>query len=200
MFAGFSLHEFPIVYISIKSDEFSDENLELYQNSFIQLLLKAKDEKQKIIILLDLFECDGSTFNMDNLMKQANFYKSIMKYTALYIQHVYILSNRNDLHFFVKIFRTFGKSEVPYKIVKTTEKIEQNIQKKYNIKVELNMFKESNINKSELIINYIYEKSKENEIIINKEDLENINFVNISEEENKEEDSKEENENENCLA
>ncbi len=196
MFAGFLVNEFPIVYISIKSDDFSDENLVAYQNSFVNILLKAKDEKQKIIILLDLFQCDDSTFNMDNLMKQANFYKSIMKYCTLYVQHVYILSNRNDLHFFVKIFRTFGKSDVPYKIVKNTEKIEQNIFKKYKIKVVLNEFKEEHINKSQLIINYIYDKSKENEIILEENENNNEIQLNIDEEEN-ESGSEEE---ENCVA
>lgn len=169
MFAGFLVNDFPIVYISIKSDDFSDENLTYYQNSFINILLRAKDEKQKIIILLDLFECDNSTFNMDNLMKQANFYKSIMKYTALYVQHVYILSNRNDLHFFVKIFRTFGKSDVPYKIVKNTEKIEQNIYKKYQTKVVLKDFKSDLIDKSLLLVNYNYEKLNQNNDIIIEE-------------------------------
>ncbi len=199
MFAGFLVNEFPIVYITIKSDDFSDENLVLYQNSFINILLKAKDEKQRIIILLDLFQCDNSTFNMDNLMKQANFYKSIMKYTALYVQHVYILSNRSDLHFFVKIFRTFGKSDVPYKIVKNTEKIEQNIYKKYNTKVELNMFKESNINKSQFITNYIYDKSKENQIIINEENNESYDFTN-DHEIDEEESASDAGEEENCNA
>ncbi len=195
MFAGFLLNDFPIVYISIKSDDFSDENLALYQNSFVNVLLKAKDEKQKIIILLDLFQCDNSVFNMDNLMKQANFYKSIMKYCSLYVQHVYILSNRSDLHFFVKIFRTFGKSDVPYKIVKNTEKIEQNIFKKYKTKVVLNEFKEEHINKSQLITNYIYDKSKENEIILEENENNNEILLNINEEENESVSEEEE----NCL-
>ncbi len=191
MFAGFLLNEFPIVYISIKSDDFSDENLIAYQNSFVNVLLRAKDEKQKIIILLDLFQCDNSVFNMDNLMKQANFYKSIMKYCALYVQHVYILSNRSDLHFFVKIFRTFGKSDVPYKIVKNTEKIEQNILKKYKTQVSLNQFKEEYINKSQLCINYIYDKSETNDIIIDNDEQEYKE--NIEEyKENLEEESEEE--------
>ncbi len=197
MFAGFLVNEFPIVYISIKSDDFSDENLVAYQNSFVNILLKAKDEKQKIIILLDLFQCDDSTFNMDNLMKQANFYKSIMKYCTLYVQHVYILSNRSDLHFFVKIFRTFGKSDVPYKIVKNTEKIEQNIYKKYKTKVVLNEFKEEHINKSQLIINYIYDKSKENEIILEENENNNEIQLNINQEEEENESGSEE---ENCVA
>jgi hypothetical protein len=174
MFAGFLVNEFPIIYISIKSDDFSDENLTYYQNSFVNVLLRAKNEKQKIIILLDLFQCDHSTFNMDNLMKQANFYKSIMKYCALYVQHVYILSNRTDLHFFVKIFRTFGKSDVPYKIVKNTEKIEQNIYKKYNTKVELNNFKNENIDNESLLINYIYNNCVNDIEIDNTQSLEDI--------------------------
>ncbi len=178
MFAGFFVNEFPIVYISIKSDDFSDENLIHYQNSFVNVLLRAKDEKQKIIILLDLFQCDGSTFNINNLMKQANFYKSVMKYCALYVQHVYILSNRNDLHFFVKIFRTFGKSDVPYKIVKNTEKIEQNIYKKYNTRVKLNNFKSEVINRSSLLINYIYNNCL-NDIEIDTTDSYEMNIEDI---------------------
>ena len=181
MFAGFLLNEFPIVYISIKSDNFSDENLAHYQNSFVNVLLRAKNEKQKMIILLDLFECDNSTFNMNNLMKQGNFYKSIMKYTSLYVQHVYILSNRNDLHFFVNIFKKFGKSDIPYKIVKNTEKIEQNIYKKYNTKVHLNHLKNENIDKSTLLIHYIYNYC-DNDITIDTSDsLEDIETNNIEE-------------------
>lgn len=193
MFAGFLINEFPVVYITIKSDDFNDENLIHYQNSFTNVLLRAKNEKQKIIILLDLFQCDNSTFNMDNLMKQANFYKSVMKYCMLYVQHVYILSNRNDLHFFVKIFRTFGKSDVPYKIVKNTEKIEQNIYKKYNIHVKLNNFKSEVIDKSSLLINYIYTNC------IN--DIE-VNIREDDKEEDKEEDDKEDDkeEEENCVS
>ncbi len=196
MFAGFLVNEFPIVYISIKSDDFSDENLTYYQNSFVNVLLRAKDEKQKIIILLDLFQCDNSTFNMDNLMKQANFYKSIMKYCMLYVQHVYILSNRNDLHFFVKIFKTFGKSDVPYKIVKNTEKIEQNIHKKYNTRVKLNNFKNELIDKRSLLINYIYNHCMNDIEIENNICEDNIQNTKSIEEDN--EDSEEDEE--ECVA
>jgi len=125
---------------------------------------------------------------MNNLMKQANFYKSMMKYTALYIQHVYILSNRGDLHFFVKIFRTFGKSDIPYKIVKNTEKIEQNIYKKYNTNVKLNRFKPEDIDKSTLLVNYIYNNCEMNleEISSNVEDIQE-EYVEEEEEEEEEE-------------
>jgi hypothetical protein len=195
MFAGFLVNDFPIIYISIKSDECNDETLISYQNSMINILLRTKNEKQKIIILLDLFQCDSSTFNMSNLMKQANFYKSIMKYTTLYIQHVYILSNRTDLSFFVKIFKRFGKSDVPYKIVKNTEKIEENIYKKYNTNVKLNQFKNENIDKSQLLENYIYDNNSQSLLTVEQINLKEIssNIEEIQEENEGEE------EDESCI-
>ncbi len=160
MFAKFMVSEFPIVYISINSDYFNDENFEYYKSSFLHLLLRAKREKQKMILLLDLFECDGATFKMENILKQGAFYKSVMDYALLYVQHVYILSNRNDLHVLIKIFKTFGKSLVPYKVVRDTEKIEQNIYKKYGEKVQLQNFKVENLDPSKLVVEYIYESDK----------------------------------------
>ncbi len=139
-FAQFEMGSFPIVYMKIHSEHFNEENFENYKSSLIHLLLRAKSEKQKMILLLDLFNSDQSTFQMENIMKQAAFYKSIMAHTLLYVQHVYILSNRTDLHVFIKIFKTFAKSVVPYKVVKSIEKIEQNIYKKYQETVDLSRF------------------------------------------------------------
>ena len=140
MFGGFYVDHFPFVYIRIKSEDHTDETFEYYKSSIIQVLYKAKQEKQKVIILLDLFQSDGSKFNMDNLFKQANFYKRIMEYSTKYVQHLYILSHRNDLPIYVKIFKTFCKALVPFKIVKTLDKVEKNIMKKYGEKVSLAMF------------------------------------------------------------
>ncbi len=139
-FAQFEMGSFPIVYMKIHSEHFNEANFENYKSSLIHLLLRAKSEKQKMILLLDLFNSDQSTFQMENIMKQAAFYKSIMAHTLLYVQHVYILSNRTDLHVFIKIFKTFAKSVVPYKVVKSIEKIEQNIYKKYQETVDLSRF------------------------------------------------------------
>jgi hypothetical protein len=144
MFGAFNVEHFPFVYIRIKSDDHTDETFEYYKSSITQVLYKAKRDKQKVIILLELFQCDGSTFNMENLFKQANFYKRIMEYSTKYVQHLYILSNRNDLPIYVKIFKTFCKALVPFKIVKNLEKIEKNIMKKYGEKVSLEMFAKPN--------------------------------------------------------
>jgi hypothetical protein len=178
MFSYFLISEFPIVYISINSDHFNDENFEYYKSSYVNLLLKAKNEKQRMIILLDLIGCDNATFKMENILKQASFYKSIMEHSIKYVQHVYIISNRNDLHVLIKIFKTFAKSLVPYKVVRNTEKIEQNIYKKYNIKLKLNQFKSENIDQSKLISNYIYDKNCETSIEINVDNT-NDNSMNI---------------------
>ena len=158
-FAKFYVKEFPLVYLTINSNYFSDENFEYYKSSFLNVLLRAKKEKQKVIILLDLFECDGATFDMSNILKQASFYKSVMEHSKTYVQHVYILSNRNDLHFFVKIFRTFGKTDVPYKIVRNLDKIKKNIYKKYEETVDLTPFTKENliINKENIVVKYIYD-------------------------------------------
>ena len=90
-----------------------------------------------------------------------------MEHSIKYVQHVYIMSNRNDLHIFIKIFKTFAKSLVPYKVVHNTEKIEQNIYKKYQVKVKLNQFKQENIDQSKLICEYLYDKNCETLIEIN---------------------------------
>ncbi len=158
-FAKFYVKHFPLVYMTINSNYFSDENFEYYKTSLLNVLLQAKKEKQKVIILLDLFECDTATFEMKNILKQASFYKSIMEYSKTYIQHVYILSNRTDLHFFVKIFRTFGKTDVPYKIVRNLDKIKKNIYKKYGENVDLTCFTKENLllNKENIVITYIYD-------------------------------------------
>ncbi len=147
------MDHFPFVYIRIKSDDHTDETFEYYKSSIIQVLYKAKMMKEKVIILLDLFQCDGSNFNVDNLFKQANFYKRIMEYSTKYVQHLYILSHRNDLPIYVKIFKTFCKAVVPFKIVKTLEKVEKNILKKYGEKVSLSMFENpENLRYTELYV------------------------------------------------
>jgi hypothetical protein len=40
---------------------------------------------------------------VQNILKQVSFYKSVMEHSIKYVQHVYIMSNRNDLHIFIKI-------------------------------------------------------------------------------------------------
>lgn len=191
MFAKFLVQEFPIVYISIDSEHFNDENFEKYKSSYVNLLLKAKSEKQRMIILLDLFDCDGATFKMENILKQASFYKSVMDHSMKYVQHVYILSHRTDLHFFIKIFKTFGKSIVPYKVVHNTEKIEQNIYKKYGVKIDLHSFKVENIDVSSCIEEYFYDKNNE-KIEIQEEKIDEFSYQtcgnNMDENEDDEED------------
>lgn len=175
-FAQFEMGSFPIVYMKIHSEHFNEANFENYKSSLIHLLLRAKSEKQKMILLLDLFNSDQSTFQMENIMKQAAFYKSIMAHTLLYVQHVYILSNRTDLHVFIKIFKTFAKSVVPYKVVKSIEKIEQNIYKKYHETVDLSRF--ASASALSLQSSYVFQNKNTYEIEESNENIDiNINTM-----------------------
>lgn len=181
-FAQFEMGSFPIVYMKIHSEHFNEENFENYKSSLIHLLLRAKSEKQKMILLLDLFNSDQSTFQMENIMKQAAFYKSIMAHTLLYVQHVYILSNRTDLHVFIKIFKTFAKSVVPYKVVKSIEKIEQNIYKKYQETVDLSRF--ASASALSLQSSYVFQNKNTYEIEESNENIDiNTTEYNDSDEE-----------------
>ena len=49
MFGAFNLEHFPFVYMRIKSDDYTDETFEYYKSSIIQILYKAKMEKQKVL-------------------------------------------------------------------------------------------------------------------------------------------------------
>lgn len=139
LFSQFYVTRFPFIYIRIQSEYFDDVSFEAYKTSFLNVLKRSKAEEKKIIVLLDLFPCDQITFKMENILKQVSFYKSVIQVSQIYVQHVYILSNRNDLPILIKIFQSVG-SVVPYKVVKTIHKIEQNVLKKYGETVDLSLF------------------------------------------------------------
>lgn len=162
MFAQFYVQRFPIIYIQIDSRYFTDESFEDYKNSFLQILRRSKDESQKIIVILDLFPCDDTTFQMENVMKQVTFYKNIIHISQIYVQHVYILSHRTDLSILIKIFQSVGRTVVPYKVVQTIRKIEENIRKKYGEVIDLALFQ--NPGDLSLTTRYLYQAGEPIEV------------------------------------
>tara|TARA_A100001015_G_C14492988_1_gene519976 strand:- start:38 stop:391 length:354 start_codon:yes stop_codon:yes gene_type:complete len=114
MVLSFNEENWPVVYFYIGNNEINDELFESYKINYLNLLLKCKRKKEKMILISDL--------NTDNnlpikyVMKQAMFNRKINNFNKLYVAAVCIYCKNSSFKNILNMYFTLTKPASPYKL------------------------------------------------------------------------------------
>ena len=184
MISNFNIKYWPIVYFKSTGEQIDDNSFEIYQSYYLNLLLKCKNNNEKMILICDLNNINS--YPMNFIIKQAEFSKKIYKYNREYVKYVYIYCKNKNFKNILNIFFTFIKPACLYKLCRTSDKIYKHINDTFNIKLVDNIFNntdntDNNINDS---INYTINNDENNNINdeydddVNDDDVNDITYNN----------------------
>ena len=105
------------------------------------MLVRAKLEKSKIILLSDLNGMKrNESIPMNFLMKQMQFNKDCYKFNKEYVACVCILCNNLKIKNILLVYFTMIKQASPYKICKDAHAVNVFLKDKYDIDLDSHMF------------------------------------------------------------
>jgi hypothetical protein len=139
MIDNFNLDNWPIVYFSNNTNtEMNDTNFEDLKEFYLNLLVKCKRNKEKMILIFNLSNLNESSPSIKYIMKFAQFSKSIYKYNKEYLNGVCLLSTNKCLKDLLNIYFTITKPVCPVKICRSREKVKKFFKEKLNFKIDPN--------------------------------------------------------------
>jgi len=142
----FNTKEWPIVYLKSYNDYINDNLFEIYKKQYLTLLLKCKNNKEKIILICDLNTLDScDNLPLNYIMKHANFNKEIYKYNKEYVRTVCILCNNSSLKNILNLYFTVSKPASPYKIFKNYDKANKYLLESFNINFDITIYQRNNL-------------------------------------------------------
>lgn len=168
----FNTDYWPIVQFSLV-EEVNDENFEQYKVNFLNLLLRCKKNKEKMLLICNL-ETD-ITIPMKYVFKLALFNKKIFKFNKLYLQGVCVLSKSKTFKNIFKIYLSLITPSSPYKLCSSYIKINNYIKKEFQINFDTSIFSKDFLNNTNIIRNNNTQHKgiKENASSQDEEDEEN---------------------------
>ena len=111
----FNTKQWPIVYFYTDEDKMTDEDFEEYKRTYLQILLKCKKEKTKIILIADIN--NQKNLQMKYVIKQAHFNSKIEKFNKSFIKIVCIYLKDNNMKKILNLYFSICKKPYsPYKI------------------------------------------------------------------------------------
>jgi hypothetical protein len=142
---NFNLEHWPIVYFKSGGAPINDESFEEYKKYYLNLLIKCKRNNEKMVLISDLN--NSKEFQLNYVIKQAQFNKEIFKFNKEYVICVCILCNNSNflnLKNILNLYFTMIKPAAPFKLCKSFDKINKYLIKN-NINFDSNIFNEGNI-------------------------------------------------------
>jgi len=173
----FNLDNWPIVFFKTQNNfSMDDDNFDNFKISYLNLLKKCKNNKEKMVLICDLNELNTNNTNMKYIMNFAKFNKEIYKFNKEYVQGVCLMSSNKYLKDLVNIYLTFCKPACLFKICKNTNKANKFLKEKCNVQFDTNIIFNNNIvyNIEEIV------EEEEEEIKIIEENDDNDNDSNES--------------------
>ena len=158
MVLKFNEDNWPVVYFYLGDEEINEELFENYKVNYLNLLIKCKKEKKKMILISDLNT--EKSLPIKYVMKQAMFNRKINKFNELYVSAVCIYCKNKSFKNILKMYFTLTKPASPYKLCTSLEKINKFLDEKINYKFDARIYE--NFNKSSALGSNNY---------FNKEDL-----------------------------
>jgi len=143
MSLNFNTKNWPIVYLKIDKTLINDEIYEEYQRTYLKLLIKCKNKKEKMILICNLSNSNNLPLNI--IMKQVQFNKDIYKYNKEYLKCACILCNNKYLKSILNTYFSISKPAAPYKICSSYEKINIYLLEKFNLKFDSIIFKDEDL-------------------------------------------------------
>jgi hypothetical protein len=159
MIDGFDLTNWPIVYFSNKNNCMNDQYFEVFKESYLNLLVQCKRNKEKIILICDLNNLNENSSSLKYLMKFAQFNKSIYKFNKEFIKGVCLLSTNKCLKDLLNIYFSVAKPACPVKICRSKEKAIKFLKDKCDV---------TNINTNNILTNNILTNNILNDLSFNR--------------------------------
>ena len=142
MFVEYYTENWPLVYIKFVNTNVNDESFEFYKKEYLKILLRCKEERQKIFVFYDLNvkEISGN-IPISHLQKQIEFNKEVFSFNEKYVKAILVLSK--DIHVRNILKLSFGciKNASPFKISSSFEKVSRYLKKNFDVDFDPNLFR-----------------------------------------------------------
>lgn len=176
---NFNLEFWPVVYFGFDKNSnpsFDDESFEKYKKSYLELLVRCKRNKEKMIVVCNLTDMNNSDkIPMKYLMKHSQFNKEIYNFNKEYVKGVCILSENKNLKNIINLYFSLAKPAAPFKMCRSFKKGNIFLKEKCNFDFDLHIFQTGSQK-----INNINNEEDDNDID-NEEQIDNSSFSNIKE-------------------
>ncbi len=117
----FNLDNWPIIYIKNKNNFLNDPILEEYKKDYLTILIRCKNNKDKIILFMDIYE--KTEVQMPYIKKMADFHKSVEEYNRLYVEYMYVLCKSKIMKNIILMLLSVETPAVPCKIIRSLDKL-----------------------------------------------------------------------------
>ena len=118
----FNLDNWPIIYIKNKNNFLNDNILEEYKKDYLSILIRCKNNKEKIILFMDIYE--KTEVQMPYIKKMAGFHKSVEEYNKLYVEYIYVLCKSKIMKNVISMLLSVETPAVSCKIIRSLDKLE----------------------------------------------------------------------------
>lgn len=141
----FDTTNWPIVYFKVIVKNINDDTFEKYRKDYLELLVKAKRENKKMVVICDLNYVEKyETLPMKYLLKQSQFNKECYKFNKDYVTCVCILCNNKSLRTILNLYFAVTRQASPYKVCKSSEKATLYLKDKFNIDFNTSIYFDNN--------------------------------------------------------
>ena len=130
----FNLDNWPLIYVKNKIGYLNDELIEEYQKDFLKILIRCKNNKEKIILLMDIYE--KSNVQMNYIQTFVNFHKKTEDYNKIYIEYIYILCESKILKNLLSMFISTDNTIIPCKIIRSLSKLRESFLNNHSKSIE----------------------------------------------------------------
>ena len=118
----FNLDNWPIIYIKNKNNCLNDAILEEYKKDYLTILIRCKNNKEKIILFMDIYE--KTEVQMPYIKKMAEFHKNVEEYNRLYVEYIYVLCKSKIMKNVISMLLSVETPTVPCKIIRSLDKLQ----------------------------------------------------------------------------
>ena len=136
----FNTKYWPIVYFFVDDNGMNEEDFNNYKKTYVQILLKCKKEKTKIILISDLN--NQGKVDIKYVMKQAYFNLKLEKFNKLYVKIVCVYLKDKNFKKILNMYFNVCKPYCPYKICNSYNNINKFIKDELNENYDTNIFSE----------------------------------------------------------
>ena len=122
----------PIIIINFNSTDNNDNNLEEFKKDYLKLLISAKENSLKLVIIYNNVNVDNIDTN--RFYKLYLFFQSIRKENCEHVRKICLLNNNTSLNLMIKSMTPLNKirDDVPYKVFGKENDLIKYINNKYN--------------------------------------------------------------------
>jgi hypothetical protein len=136
---NFNLTHWPIVYLkSISGNNITDESFEDFKKMYLELLVKAKKNNEKIILICNINT--SGNIPLKYIMKQAQFNKEIYKFNKEFVKGVCILCKDKSFKNILNLYFSVAKPAAPFKLCRSYEKANKYLNEIFNVNFKTEIF------------------------------------------------------------